>query len=114
MNVVILSGRLTRDIELQNSSKTSYCRFTLAINRNKDEVDFISCTAFGKTAELLSKYTKKGDMINVQGRLQTSSYENNGNKIYKTDVIVDRVEFASNKSNNHKNNKNAQDEEFPF
>jgi single-strand DNA-binding protein len=118
MNVVILSGRLTRDIELQNSSKTSYCKFTLAVNRQKKgESDFIGCTAFGKTAELLSKHTKKGDMINVQGHIQTGNYESNGKKIYTTDIMIEKIEFLNNggaKKDNYERQRNVSEDEFPF
>ncbi|WP_134113309.1 single-stranded DNA-binding protein [Hypnocyclicus thermotrophus] len=100
MNLVVLTGRLARDPELKyGQSGTAYCRFTLAVNRvAKDEADFIGCTAFGKTAELIGEYLRKGSMTGVQGRLQTSSYETNGEKRYRTDVIVDRIEFLESKA----------------
>ncbi|MDN5303873.1 MAG: single-strand DNA-binding protein [Fusobacteriaceae bacterium] len=131
MNLVVLTGRLARDPELKyGQSGTAYCRFTLAVNRvAKDEADFIGCTAFGKTAELVGEYLRKGSMIGVQGRLQTSSYEVNGEKRYRTDVIVDRVEFLESKSSSTttenvvntpkspepvQNSYEDDDDEFPF
>ena len=74
-------------------------QFTVAVNRPKDKdgksvADFPRCIAFGKTAENLEKFTSKGRLIAVQGRIQTGSYKNkNGDTVYTTDVIADRVEF---------------------
>ena len=96
MNLVVLTGRTTQDPDLKYSaSGTAYCRFTLAVNRMKKEdgADFISCTAFGKTAELIAEYVKKGHQLGVQGRLQQDTYEKDGEKISKTGVTVDKIEF---------------------
>ena len=86
MNVVVLSGRLTKDPDikyLNNEAQTAVAHYTLAVNRQKDEADFIHCTAFGKTAEIAEKYLRKGVKINVTGRIQTGSYTNRENqKIY--------------------------------
>lgn len=101
-NLVILTGRFTKNPELKyGASGTAYCRFTLAVNRMKkdDGADFISCTAFGKTAELIAEYVKKGHQLGVQGRLQQDTYEKDGEKISKTGVTVDKIEFLeSNKT----------------
>ena len=101
-NLVILTGRLTKDPELKYSaSGTAYCKFTLAVNRMKkdDPADFIFCSAFGKTAELIAEYVKKGHQLGVQGRLQQDTYEKDGEKISKTGVTVDKIEFLeSNKT----------------
>lgn len=100
MNRVILMGRLCRDPEIKYA-KDNMCvaKFTLAVDRRgKDETDFISCTAFGKTAEFCEKYIKKGTKIALEGRWQTSSYTNKeGAKIYTNDCIVDQMEFAESK-----------------
>ena len=75
-------------------------KFTLAVDRRgKDkEADFISCTAFGKTAEFVDKYIKKGTKIALEGRWQTGSYTNKeGVKIYTNECIADMVEFAESK-----------------
>ena len=95
MNEVILIGRTTKDIELQRStSGTAIARFTVAVNRKAEGADFIGCVAFGKTAENMEKYVKKGSKIAVRGHIQTGSYTNNeGKKVYTTDVIADNVEF---------------------
>ena len=101
-NLVILTGRLTKDPELKyGASGTAYCRFTLAVNRMKkdDPADFIFCSAFGKTAELIAEYVKKGHQLGVQGRLQQDTYEKDGEKVSKTGVTVDKIEFLeSNKT----------------
>ena len=95
-NLVILTGRLTKDPELKyGASGTAYCKFTLAVNRMKkdDPADFIFCSAFGKTAELVAEYVKKGHQLGVQGRLQQDTYEKDGQKVSKTGVTVDKIEF---------------------
>ena len=101
-NLVILTGRLTKEPELKYSaSGMAYCKFTLAVNRMKkdDPADFIFCSAFGKTAELIAEYVKKGNNLGVQGRLQQDTYEKDGEKISKTGVTVDKIEFLeSNKT----------------
>lgn len=102
MNLVVLTGRLVRDPELKyGQSGMAFCRFTLAVNRMKkeDPADFIGCTAFGKTAELIGEYLRKGNNAGVQGRIQTRTYEVNGEKRYGTDVIVDRIEFLESRNN---------------
>lgn len=104
MNKVALMGRLVREPELRYAENDlAVCRYTLAINRRgQDEAaDFITCVAFGKSAEFTSKYFTKGLRVAVIGRLQTGSYENkDGNKIYTTDVIVEEQEFADGKVSN--------------
>lgn len=95
MNVVTLTGRLTSDPKVREGEKTKVASFRLAVQRpfSKDEADFISCKAFGKSAEFLENYKHQGDEIAVSGRLETGSYKNReGNTVYTTDVICDRVE----------------------
>ncbi|RVU55078.1 single-stranded DNA-binding protein [Anaerosphaera multitolerans] len=107
MNNVCLIGRLTRDPELRYTpSGAAVVRFTIAVDRrmskerkmeaeakNQPTADFISCTAWNKTAELIANYLQKGRRIGVQGRIQTGSYEKDGRTVYTTDVIVDTMEF---------------------
>ena len=99
MNRVTLCGRLTRDPELRASNKgTSICTFTLAVDRprNKDGVkdaDFIRCICFAKQGESVAYHKRKGEMLAVDGRLQTGSYEKDGIRHYTTDVIVERADF---------------------
>lgn len=101
MNVIILTGRLTRDPELKfGQSGKAYSRFTLAVDRpmQKGEVDFINCVAFGKTAELIGEYLRKGRKAGVTGRLQMGKYEVNGEKRTSYDVVVDTIEFLESKN----------------
>lgn len=100
MNKVILIGRLTKDSELRyTESEMAICSFSLAVDKDfkKDEADFINCKAFSKLGETINKYTKKGDLMAVCGRINTSSYEKNGEKRYTTDVIVDNIKFLQTK-----------------
>lgn len=107
MNKVILMGRLTRDPEIRVSVATNVttAKFTLAVDRKykkegeQQTADFISCTAFGKTAEFIERYFHQGTKIMVVGRIQTGSYTNkDGNKVYTTDVVVEECEFAESKN----------------
>ena len=128
MNRVILMGRACRDPEIKYA-KDNMCvaKFTLAVDRRgKDkETDFISCTAFGKTAEFCEKYIKKGTKIALEGRWQSGSYTNKeGTKIYTNDCIVDQMEFAESKKTDEQTAPKAPDdfmnvpenidEEIPF
>lgn len=126
MNIIALSGRLTKDPELKSGqSGKAYARFTLAVDRpmQKDETDFINCVAFGKTAELIGEYLRKGRKVGVIGRLQMSKYEVNGEKRTSYDVIVETLEFLESK-NTAKAEENAtseiqevnssDDDGFPF
>ena len=114
MNKVILIGRLTRDVELGYSeNNTAFARYTLAIDRpykqnGGQEADFIRCLMFGRTAELAEQYLGKGIKVAVEGRIQTGSYVNGeGQKIYTTDVVVERQEFLERKPNNHQSAPDA-------
>ena len=104
MNKVQLVGRLTKDAEVrysQGDTQMAIARFTVAVDRRgkNNEADFISCVAFGKTAEFLEKYARKGTKFVVEGRIQTGSYTNkDGQKVYTTDVVCENVEFAESKN----------------
>lgn len=95
INNVVLTGRLTKDIELRRTTSGKTCTsFTLAVNRNKQETDFINCVAWNQEAESLEKYTKKGSLIGIEGRIQTRSYDDiNGKKVYITEVLVRNKTF---------------------
>ena len=124
MNKVILMGRLTRDAEVHmvNNGELAIAKFSLAVDRRwkKDgepTADFPNCIAFGKTAEFLEKYGRKGTKFVVEGRLQTGSYtKDDGTKVYTTDVVVEQVEFAEsrnaseNVTNNHATETKAKEE----
>lgn len=112
MNKVILIGRLTKDADLRFGAESgkAVARFTIAINRpmKKDEVDFISCIAFGKTGEVIANYTQKGSQIAVEGSIRTGSYEKDGQKVYTTDVVASRVKLLSAKTqDNHTQENNS-------
>lgn len=131
-----MMGRLTRDPEIRYSTgenPTAIARYTLAINRltkSKREgelgVDFIRCVAFGKPAEFAEQYLYKGIKIAVTGRIQTGSYTNqDGQKVYTTDVVIESQEFCESKSasspssnptpgNGFMNIPAGIDEELPF
>ena len=105
MNLVCLCGRLTKDPDVrytQGAEPMAIARYTLAVDRRKKDensADFISCVAFGKSAEFAEKYLHKGIKILVEGRIQTGSYTNkDGKKIYTTDVVVESTEFAESKN----------------
>ena len=114
MNKVILMGRLTRDAEIrysQGESSTAIARFSLAVDRrfrrdNEEQTaDFINCVAFGRTAEFLERFGRKGTKFVLEGRIQTGSYTNkDGQRVYKTDVVAENVEFAESKNNSSAGN----------
>ena len=107
MNKFIGIGRLVRDPEVrysQGENSTAVARFTIAVDRkfkkqgDEQTADFISCIAFGKTAEFIEKYFSKGMKVAVEGRIQTGSYTNkDGQKVYTTDIAVENVEFCESK-----------------
>ena len=104
MNKVILMGRLTRDPDVRyTQSGKAVASFTLAIDRRRSgdgnqQVDFIPCIAWEKTADVISQYVTKGQKIAVEGRIQTRSYDaQDGNKRYVTEVVVQSMEFCESK-----------------
>lgn len=97
MNYVGLMGRLTRDPELkQTASGKKYCRFSIAVKKDfvKDGVDFINCVAWDNRAETIARFFSKGHRIVVQGRINTGSYEVNGEKRTSFDVVVSQIDFV--------------------
>lgn len=94
MNNVTLLGRVTKDFTGSKTEKgLIIARNSLAVNRPTEGADFINIVAFGKTAETLGKYVKKGHRVLIQGHIQTGSYDKDVKTIYTTDVVVDRFEF---------------------
>jgi single-strand DNA-binding protein len=90
INRVILVGRITKDAEIKKTqSGISSCRFTLAVDK-KDGADFINCQSWRQSADFMG-YCKKGDIVGVDGRLTTYSYERDGRKTTVTEVIADTV-----------------------
>lgn len=114
INNVTIIGRTTKDIELRaTSSGTNNASFSLAVERNfknangEKETDFINCVAWRKTAEILAQYAPKGSLIGVRGRIQTRNYENNqGVRVYVTEVVADEVQLIDTRNNNQGANAN--------
>jgi single-strand DNA-binding protein len=102
LNKVILGGRLTSDVELKQTPQgIAVCSFSVAVNRKgKDaQTDFINCQAWRNAAEIISKHFKKGSSICLVGSIQTRTWnDNNGQKRYATEVIVDEVYFVDSKA----------------
>lgn len=115
-------GRLTKDADIRyTSDKKAIARFSLAITRDYDreKADFPNCVAFGKTAEVIEKYTHKGSRIGITGRIETGSYEKDGRKVYTTDIIVNNVELMDSKKDEQNNDgfhqvEGATEEQLPF
>lgn len=136
MNKVMLIGRITKDIELVQVGENYKTRFSLAVDKGKNQngesqADFIEVEAWKGTAEILNKYTKKGSKIAICGRITTSNYtKDDGNKVYKTFVVAENVELLDSKresenpqeDNQYNNTSNVQtgqqftpdDEDLPF
>ena len=113
INRVVLVGRLTKEPELRATpSGAKVCQYTLAVNRNRKaegqpEADFINCVSWNKTAELMNQYLSKGALIGIEGRIQTRSYDNQqGKKVYITEVITDSVQFLESKTKATQNQNN--------
>ncbi len=115
MNKAILVGRLTKDPEVKlTSNQTQFCQFTVAVERKfKDQngqrqVDFINCLAWKNTAIFIQKYFHKGNRIGLTGNIQTRSYEdNNGQKKFVTEIVVEEVEFVENNNKADENTTTA-------
>jgi len=105
----IIMGNVTRDPELRAvSSGSQVCSFSVAVNRsfkgadgdNKESVSFINCTAWGKAAEIISQYAKRGTGIMVSGRLEQRSYEaKDGSKRSTTEIVVEDFNFLGGRDN---------------
>jgi len=120
INRTVLVGRLTRDPELRyTQGGTAVASFTLAVNRQftnsqgEREADFINCVIWRKAAENFAKFTSKGELVGIDGRIQTRNYENKqGQRVYVTEVVVENFSLLESKnidsSNNTNNNPNNQ------
>lgn len=134
MNSVDISGRMTREPEVRYAADKPFAKFCLAVNRRfkqdgQPNADFINCVAFGKTAEFIEKYGRKGVKFEIHGRWQTGSYKNkDGQTVYTNDCLVEQIEFSESKSSNSGGNDSPStkendgfmnipdgiDEELPF
>lgn len=112
MNKAILIGRLTRDPELRyTNSNRAVTQFSIAISRpftsqnGEREADFINIVVWDKAAENVKKYVTKGRLVAVEGRIQTRSYDNNeGKKVYVTEVVASNVQFLESKNSQSSDN----------
>lgn len=108
MNKIIIVGNITRDIDLaETASGTSYCNFSVAVNRampdsdGNKQTDFFNCTAWKQRAEVIAKYCKKGSKVLVEGEMQARSYEDkNGNRQTGWNINVNNIEFLGSRQEN--------------
>ena len=124
MNKVILTGNLTKDVEMRyTQSGKEMARMSIAVNQgygDKQTTDFFNLTAWEKTANLCGKYLSKGSKVLVEGRLKNNNYEKNGVKHYGVDVIVESIEFMDSKGSSKKKAANTDydgaidDDDMPF
>lgn len=123
MNKVIVMGRLTKDPDVkysQGNEPIAVARYSLAVNRRfkkqgEQEADFINCVAFGKAAEFVEKFLKKGMQISIVGRIQTGSYtDKDGKKIYTTDVVVEEHYFTESKKDSQTSSNTSSDSTEAF
>ena len=124
MNKVILTGNLTKDVEMRyTQSGKEMARMSIAVNQgygDKQTTDFFNLTAWEKTANLCGKYLSKGSKVLVEGRLKNNNYEKNGVKHYGVDVIVESIEFMDSKGSSKKKAANdyndgaIDDDDMPF
>ena len=123
MNKVILTGRLTGDPSVGVNGDNKFARYTMAVDRkvrrdpnnpNQQTADFISCVAFGKGADFVDQYLRKGIKIAITGHIQTGRYQNkDGQTIYTTDVVVEEHEFCESKSAAGQQNQQTQTASAP-
>ena len=119
MNNVNLVGRFTQDLTLRYSKEgKAMLKSSVAVSRTKEITDFINIVAFGKTAELIAEYHKKGDLIALSGSIWTGSYEKEGQKVYTFEVCVNQITFVksakSEPSGASTGENNSDPDSFPF
>ena len=115
INRTVLVGRLTKDPELKHTANNAaVVSFTLAVNRQftnsqgEREADFINCVIWRKAAENFVKFTSKGSLVGIDGRIQTRNYENQqGQRVYVTEVVVDNFSLLESRKDNSSNNDNS-------
>ena len=123
MNKAILTGRLTADPTVNINGENKIARYTIAVDRkvkrdsnnpNQQTADFITCVAFGRSADFVDKYLRKGTKIAITGRIQTGRYTNkDGQTVYTTDVVVEEHEFCESKSAAGQSNQQTQTASAP-
>lgn len=113
LNRFVAVGRLTKEIDLRHTQNgKAVANFTIAVNRpftnqnGERDADFINCVAWGKQAENLAQFMKKGNQIGVDGRLQTRTYDDkDGKTVFVTEVVADSVQFLESKGNKEQGNQ---------
>lgn len=115
MNKCVMCGRLTKDPDVrvtQGNNPTTIAKFSLAVDRRvkregQPDADFFNCIAFGKQAEFIEKYLKKGTKVLLSGRLENDNYKNkDGQMVYSMQISVEEIEFAESKNAETKKNDN--------
>ncbi|MEE8806878.1 MAG: single-stranded DNA-binding protein [Lactimicrobium sp.] len=106
INRVVLIGRLTKDVEVRKTnSGLSVAQFTVAVDRRvsrdsngQQNADFVPCVAWRQSADFLGSYARKGNLVGVEGRIQTRNYDDkDGKKVYVTEVVCDNVQLLQSK-----------------
>lgn len=96
MNIAELIGRISNDLEIRKTnSNKSILDINLAVKRDKEKTDFIRVVCWEQRADYLNSYAKKGTLIAVVGRIETDTYEKNGNKVYTTYITAEQVEILN-------------------
>ena len=116
-NVTILTGRITKDLELKQAGQTTVTNFSLAVDNpfKRDDASFFDIAAFGKTAELLNKYCGKGSKILIEGNLKQDRFtDKEGNNRSVVRVMANRVEFLESKGSNQGQAAPKQQSNDPF
>ena len=105
INVCIICGRLTKDIELAKTQNgNSVAKFTVAVDGYNDNTNFINCVAWNKLADILNMYCKKGDLVTVEGRISVRNYDNQqGKKVYITEIVANNVQLPPKSDSNGQN-----------
>lgn len=115
MNLAVLTGRLTKDVDVRRNNDTCVARYTLAVDRKfkkegMPDADFISCVAFNKSGDFAEKYLKKGMKITVIGEIRTGKYTSKeGHTVYTTDVVVNEHEFVESKKDSQEEPQSSDD-----
>ena len=110
-NLTILTGRITKDLELRQAGQTQVTNFSMAVDNpfKKDDTSFFDVVAFGKTAELLNNYCGKGSKVLIEGNLKQDRFQDKeGNNRSVVRVIANRIEFLDNKGSNQQNSQSQQ------
>ncbi|WP_210123999.1 single-stranded DNA-binding protein [Staphylococcus sp. GDY8P95P] len=111
MNIVAITGRITKDLELKQAGQTQVTNFSMAVENpyKKDDASFFDIVAFGKTAELLNQYCGKGSKIGVDGTLKQDRFtDKEGNNRSVVRITANRIEFLDTKQSNNQSQQRGQ------